>query len=114
MSLWSEPEYDPQADDADHWHDARADREADAHHHRTMQIKRYYENLLHLCSEEQTGQDAVEWAIVTGLVTLTFDREADLRTIMAQYSALIEAYQAHLHREAEHTWAEGLAQKIAA
>ena len=73
-----------------------------------MKIKRYFETVLHHCSDQRTGQDAVEWAIVSGLVTLTYDLDTDLRTIMEQYSEIITAYQAHLHREAAPTWAEQL------
>jgi hypothetical protein len=69
-------------------------------------MKNYLLDLLHLCSDEQFGQDAVEWAIMSGLVRLTFDREQDLRAIMGQpgkpetgrYSEFVEAYQ-HVVRQ---------------
>lgn len=68
--------------------------------------KRYLENIICLCSEEKFGQDAVEWAILSGRIKLTFRLEADLRTIMGepgspetgQYSAIIEAYQMECHK----------------
>jgi len=73
-------------------------------------MKRYLENVVGLCSEEQFGQDAVEWAIQTGMVKLTYNLDADLRTIMGepglpetgQYSAIVEAYQAHCRAEEWH------------
>lgn len=45
-------------------------------------MKRYLENLIHLCSDEAFGQDAVEWAILSGHVKLTYNLDADLRAIM--------------------------------
>jgi hypothetical protein len=45
-------------------------------------MKRYLENIVHLCSDQQFGQDAVEWAIVSGHVPLTYDLQADLVRIM--------------------------------
>jgi len=64
-------------------------------------IKQYLLELLHLCSDQQFGQDAVEWAILTGRIRLTFDKERDLRLIMGEpgnpeggrYSDIVEAYQ---------------------
>ncbi len=47
-------------------------------------MKNYLLNLLALCSEEQFGQDAVEWGINTGQVPLTYNLEQDLRTIMGE------------------------------
>jgi hypothetical protein len=86
-------EFDPRDDDADRWHDQRVDREHD------MQIKRYLENVLQACSEEQTGQDAIDWAIVAGMVKLTFNFEADVQHIADHYSQIIVAYQTHLANE---------------
>ena len=68
-------------------------------------LKRYVENLIHLCSEEQFGQDAVEWAILSGHVQLTYQQDTDLQHIMAivdepagekpvrRYDQIIEAYR---------------------
>jgi hypothetical protein len=93
-------DYDPREAEADRWYDQRADREADQHQ---MQQARYLETVLHRCSEERTGQDAVEWAIVTGLVTLTGHLETDLRAVMGEqgenYSRIMIAYQSHLSAE---------------
>ena len=45
-------------------------------------IENYLEQLLPLCSEEQFGQDAIEWAIFSGHVAITHDLQTDLRHIM--------------------------------
>jgi hypothetical protein len=70
-------------------------------------MKNYLLNLLHLCSDQQFGQDAVEWAIVSGFVKLTYNLEEDLRLIMGEpgkpetgaYPSIIEAYQSVIRRE---------------
>ena len=56
-------------------------------------MKQYLLGLLHQCSEEQFGQDAIEWAIVSGLVHLTYDLERDARAIMSRYDEIIEGYR---------------------
>ena len=56
-------------------------------------MKNYLLTLLQQCSEEQFGQDAIEWAIVTGLVRLSYELEADVRSIMLRYDEIIEAYR---------------------
>ena len=45
-------------------------------------MKNYLLTVLENCSDEKFGQEAVEWAIVTGRVTLTYNLETDLKTIM--------------------------------
>ena len=48
------------------------------------------------------GQDAIEWAIVTGLVRLTNDLDRDVRESMSRYDEIIEAYRRSLvHAEIE-------------
>src|SRR5579871_5915139 len=47
-------------------------------------MKNYLLTLLQHCSEETFGQDAVEYAIVSGAVTLTYHLETDLRAIMGE------------------------------
>jgi len=59
-------------------------------------IKNYLLNLLQQCSEEKFGQDAIEWAIVSGLVHLTYDFERDVRESMSRYDEIIEAYRRSL------------------
>lgn len=56
-------------------------------------MKNYVLTLLQQCSEKQFGQDAIEWAIVTGLVRLSYDLDADVRSIMSRYDEIIEAYR---------------------
>jgi hypothetical protein len=64
-------------------------------------MKNYLLDLLHLCSDEQFGQDAVEWAIASGSVKLTYDLQSDLRRIMGEpgvpdsglYPLIVENYQ---------------------
>ena len=53
-------------------------------------MKQYLLKLLHQCSEEQFGQDAIEWALVSGRVRLTYDLESDTRAIMSRYDEIIE------------------------
>jgi hypothetical protein len=59
----------------------------------TGMMKNYLLNLLQQCSEEQFGQDAIEWAIVSGLVRLTYDLDVDIRECMSRYDEIIEAYR---------------------
>jgi hypothetical protein len=56
-------------------------------------MKNYLLTLLQQCSEEQFGQDVIEWAIVSGLVRLSYELDADIRSIMLRYDELIEAYR---------------------
>ena len=59
-------------------------------------MKNYLLNLLQQCSEEQFGQDAIEWAIVSGLVHLTYDSDHDVHEIMSRYDEIIERYRRSL------------------
>jgi len=71
-------------------------------------LKNYLIGLVGLCSEEAFGQDAVGWAIETGLVQLTYDLDQDLRLIMGEpgrpatgrYDEIIEAYHRYLAEKA--------------
>jgi hypothetical protein len=56
-------------------------------------MKNYLLKLLEQCSEEKFGQDAIEWAIVSGLVPLTYDLERDVRESMSRYDEIIEGYR---------------------
>lgn len=47
-------------------------------------MKQYLLQLLTLCSDEQFGQDAVEWAIMSDHIQLTYNLDADLRLIMGE------------------------------
>ncbi len=64
-------------------------------------MKNYLLTLLEKCSEEQFGQDVIEWAIVSGLVRLSYDLDADVRSIMLRYDELIEAYRRSLSQANE-------------
>lgn len=64
-------------------------------------MKNYLLELLHRCSDDQFDQDAIEWAVVTGLVKLTYDMEKDVHLILGepgkpdtgQLPAIQEAYR---------------------
>ena len=64
-------------------------------------IKNYLLNLLQQCSEEQFGQDAIEWAIESGMVRLTYDLDHDIRETMSRYDEIIIAYRRALALKAE-------------
>lgn len=59
-------------------------------------MKNYLLNLLQQCSEERFGQEAIEWAIVSGRVRLTYDSDRDIRECMSRYDEIIEAYRSSL------------------
>jgi hypothetical protein len=64
-------------------------------------IKNYLLRLLELCSEHDFGQNAVEWAITTGQLKLTYNLHTDLVAIMGEpgkpetgrYSEFCDAYR---------------------
>ena len=56
-------------------------------------MKNYLLNLLQQCSEEKFGQDAIEWAITSGLVRLTYKLDTDIHECMSRYDEIIEAYR---------------------
>lgn len=66
-------------------------------------MKNYLLTVLENCSDEKFGQEAVEWAVVTGRVTLTYNLETDVKMIMrddpdagpcgTHYDRIIEAYR---------------------
>jgi hypothetical protein len=64
-------------------------------------MKNYLLNVLQQCSEEQFGQDAVEWAIVSGLVRTTYDLDCDVHEIMSRYDEIIERYRLSLAQAAQ-------------
>lgn len=63
-------------------------------------MKNYLLNLLQQCSEERFGQDAIEWAVVTGPVRLTYDLDRDIRESMSRYDEIIEGYRRSLAQAA--------------
>ena len=72
-------------------------------------MKDYLLKLLELCSDENFGQEAVEHGIINGQVTLTYDLQTDLRTIMGEpgrpetgcYDRLCSAYRAITRQHTE-------------
>ena len=56
-----------------------------------MKQKRYLENLLHQSSDQQFGQDAIEYAIVSGTLQLTYHLPTDLHQIFDQRSNCCDA-----------------------
>lgn len=78
-----------------------------------MMLKRYVERLIQLCSEQAFGQDAVEWAIFSGHIKLTYNQDQDLKHIMAvvdepegekpmrRYDQIIEAYRRVVNQHEE-------------
>lgn len=48
-----------------------------------MMTGKYLLELLERCSDEKFGQDAIDFAITTGEITLTYNLEADCRRIFA-------------------------------
>ena len=59
-------------------------------------MKNYLLKLLEQCSEEKFGQDAIEWAVISGRVRLTYDLERDVRESMSRYDEIIEGYRRSL------------------
>lgn len=64
-------------------------------------MKNYLLNLLQQCSEHRFGQDAIEWAIVSGLVRLTYDLDRDIHETMSRYDEIIEGYRESLADSAD-------------
>ena len=77
-----------------------------SHFTNMSQMKNYLLRILELCSDQQFGQDAVEWAIVSGHVPLTYDLEADLIRIMGppgfpelgEYDDICAAYRRYCNQ----------------
>ncbi len=63
-------------------------------------MKNYLLKVLHQCSEEKFGQDAIEGAIVSGLVRLSYDLDRDVRETMSRYDEIIEGYRLSLAQAA--------------
>lgn len=63
-------------------------------------MKNYLLDLVYACSPEHTfGQDAIEHAIITGTVRLTYDKPRDVVEIMNHYDEILAAYQQFLREE---------------
>jgi hypothetical protein len=62
-----------------------------------MQQANYLTALLCQCSDKKFGQDAIEWAVKTNLVALSYYLAVDVPNVMARYDFIITAYR---HRNA--------------
>ena len=60
-------------------------------------LKNYLLRVQEECSSEQFPQEAIEWACISGWVTLTGDLDTDVHAIMGEngsnYDAIITAYR---------------------
>lgn len=59
-------------------------------------MKQYFLSVLEGVSDDNFGQNAVEHAILTGKIELSYNLQQDVAAIMAQYDVLCEAYHRHL------------------
>ncbi len=75
-------------------------------------LKNYVLNVLQHCSEEQFGQDAIEWAIESGFVTLSYQLDQDVRNIMSKYDAIIEGYRKATAQENVHSLKAGFPARL--
>ena len=63
-------------------------------------LKNYLLGIICECAPENGfAQDAIEWAITSGWVTLTYDPKADKEAIMWDYDEIIEGYQRVVHEQ---------------
>ena len=71
------------------------------------QYKQYLLQIQEACSEEMFGQEAVEWACISGWVTLTGDLDTDIKAVMGEggvnYDAIITAYRNYQRNMEAHT-----------
>lgn len=66
-------------------------------------MKNYLLKLQEQCSVQQFGQDAIEWAVISGWIKLTYHLDDDVRIIMDQYDNLIDAYRRRIAELEEQT-----------
>ena len=70
------------------------------HKHTMGYMKNYLLDLVCACSPEHAfGQDAVEHAIITGAVRMTYDKPRDVIEILSHYDEIVVAYQQFLRAE---------------
>ncbi len=69
-------------------------------------LSKYLIRLLHECSEEKFVQDAIEWAIVTGLFAPTYHLAEDLNLLLGSGAAttrhldfILQAYTNHFPQQ---------------
>jgi hypothetical protein len=62
-------------------------------------LKNYFLHLLETCApEDGLTQDAIEYALVCGLVSLTGDLQTDVAAVLSQREAIALAYYRHLNQ----------------
>ena len=62
-------------------------------------MKDYLLKLLEQCAPENGfAQDAIEYAVVMGWITLKEDLIADVQTVMEQYDTILTSYRSALNR----------------
>ena len=61
-------------------------------------LKNYFLHVLETCAEDAFAQDAIEYALVCGLVSLTGDFQTDVAAITDQYDAIVLVYRRHLNQ----------------
>jgi hypothetical protein len=64
-------------------------------------MKNYLLTLLQQCSEERTGQEAIEHALVCGTLKLTYNLQTDLHTIFDQRSTCCDAPMVAVRKDRE-------------
>ena len=64
-------------------------------------MKHYLNDVICACSDEQFGQDAIEYAVRKGLIDLTYDFETDVRIILSRYDEIADAYRRELVEQAD-------------
>jgi NADPH:quinone reductase-like Zn-dependent oxidoreductase len=56
----------------------------------------YLQVVLHHACAHAVGQRALEWAVLSGRIALTYtDRRADVRTLLARYADHLADYESH-------------------
>ncbi len=66
------------------------------------QLKNYLLRIVERCSDEQFGQEALEWAIFSSRVQLTLNLNTDLHHLLDDggYARIVEEYRRHLQTSA--------------
>ena len=58
-------------------------------------FKNYINNVICECSDKSFGQNAVEFAITSGLVKLSYNFDEDVQRVMFNYDRICDAYREH-------------------
>lgn len=64
-------------------------------------MKNYLLTLLERCSDTAFGQDAIEHAIFSGFIPLTYELDEDIRRIVVAYDLICDRYREH-RRQSNH------------